>query len=38
MIKKQHQIIFCMGPLFMENFDLPKDYKLIRDVLPPNIL
>lgn len=26
-----------LGPVFMINLDLPKDYRLIRDVLPPNI-
>ena len=24
-------------PLFMYSLNLPKDYRLIRDVLPPNI-
>ncbi len=27
----------CLGLKFMENLDLPKDYRLIRDLLPPNI-
>lgn len=26
-----------LGPVFMVNLNLPKDYRLIRDVLPPNI-
>lgn len=26
-----------LGPVFMVNLDLPKDYRLIRDLLPPNI-
>lgn len=26
-----------LGPIFMMNLNLPKDYRLIRDLLPPNI-
>jgi hypothetical protein len=26
-----------LGPVFMVNLNLPKDYRLIRDLLPPNI-
>ena len=26
-----------LGPVIMVNLNLPKDYRLIRDVVPPNI-
>lgn len=26
-----------LGPKFMENLNLPKEYRLERDLLPPNI-
>lgn len=26
-----------LGPIFMMNLNLLKDYRLIRDLLPPNI-
>lgn len=27
----------CLGLKFMENLNLPKEYRLERDLLPPNI-
>ena len=26
-----------LGLKFVDNLDLPKDYRLVRDILPPNI-
>lgn len=37
MLKNKKMKTLYLGPVFMVNLDLPKDYRLIRDVLPPNI-
>lgn len=33
---RKHEDLY-VRPVFMVNLDLPKDYRLIRDLLPPNI-
>ena len=37
MLENRRIITLYLRPVFMVNLDLPKDYRLIRDVLPPNI-
>lgn len=37
MLENNKMKTLYLGPVFMVNLDLPKDYRLIRDVLPPNI-
>ena len=37
MLESRRIKILYLGPVFIVNLNLPKDYRLIRDVLPPNI-
>ncbi len=37
MLEKRKENYFYLGPVIMVNLNLPKDYRLMRDLLPPNI-
>ena len=37
MLEKRKENYFYLVPVIMVNLNLPKDYRLMRDLLPPNI-